>query len=144
MSFKQSDCETDLADRVTETVGNHSGIFVVVYPSVIARKMAQEPDEKFDDDLAVDEASPMLKRPPLYKVFLLNDDFTPMEFVVDVLKIFFGMDEEKATQVMLHVHMKGIGVCGVFSRDIAETKVRLVNEFSREHQHPLMCDMDEA
>jgi ATP-dependent Clp protease adaptor protein ClpS len=106
--------------------------------------MPQDPDQKFIDDLAVQDAKPKLKRPPLYKVFLLNDDFTPMEFVVEILKIFFGMDEEKATQVMLHVHTRGIGVCGVFSRDIAETKVRQVNEFSRKHQHPLLCDMDEA
>ncbi|MFN5746419.1 MAG: ATP-dependent Clp protease adapter ClpS [Methylococcaceae bacterium] len=106
--------------------------------------MPQDPDQKFTDDLAVQDARPKLKRPPLYKVFLLNDDFTPMEFVVEILKVFFGMDEEKATQVMLHVHTRGIGVCGVFSRDIAETKVRQVNEFSRKHQHPLLCDMDEA
>jgi ATP-dependent Clp protease adaptor protein ClpS len=106
--------------------------------------MAQHPDHKLDDDLAVQEAKPRLKRPPLYKVFLLNDDFTPMEFVVEILKIFFGMSEEKATQVMLHVHTKGIGVCGVYSRDIAETKVRQVNDYSRQHQHPLLCDMEET
>lgn len=104
--------------------------------------MAQQPDHRLRDDLAVEEAKPRLKRPPLYKVFLLNDDFTPMEFVVDILKIFFGMDEERATQVMLHVHTKGIGVCGVYSRDIAETKVRQVNDFSRQHQHPLQCVME--
>ena len=67
-----------------------------------------------------------------------------MEFVVEILKVFFGMDEEKATQVMLHVHTRGIGVCGVYSRDIAETKVRQVNDYSRQNQHPLLCDMDEA
>jgi len=67
-----------------------------------------------------------------------------MEFVVEILKIFFGMSEEKATQVMLHVHTKGIGVCGVYSRDIAETKVRQVNDYSRQHQHPLLCDMEET
>lgn len=106
--------------------------------------MAQDPDQKFEDDLAVQEAKPKLKRPPLFKVILLNDDFTPMEFVVQVLKTFFGMSEEKATQVMLHVHTRGIGVCGVFSKDIAETKVRLVNDYSREHQHPLLCTMEEA
>jgi len=106
--------------------------------------MAQQPDHRFDDDLAVEEVKPRLKRPPLYKVFILNDDFTPMEFVVEILKIFFGMSEEQATQVMLHVHTKGMGVCGVYSRDIAETKVRQVNEFSRQHQHPLLCDMEEA
>jgi ATP-dependent Clp protease adaptor protein ClpS len=106
--------------------------------------MAQYPEHKHDDDLAVQEAKPKLKRPPLFKVFLLNDDFTPMEFVVEILKVFFGMDEEKATQVMLHVHTRGIGVCGVYSHDIAETKVRQVNDYSRQNQHPLLCDMDEV
>ncbi|MEI6354677.1 MAG: ATP-dependent Clp protease adapter ClpS [Methylococcus sp.] len=106
--------------------------------------MARDTQEKNDDDLLVKEAKPKLKRPPLYKVFLLNDDFTPMEFVVEILKVFFSMDEDKATQVMLHVHTRGMGVCGVYSKDIAESKVRQVNDFSREHQHPLLCDMDEA
>ncbi len=106
--------------------------------------MTDSPPNRSNDDLAVKEAQPKLKRPPLFKVFLLNDDFTPMEFVIDILKRFFNMDEEKATQVMLHVHTRGIGVCGVYSKDIAETKVRQVNDFSREHQHPLLCDMDEA
>ena len=107
-------------------------------------KMTEKNTNKPSDDLAVKETKPQLKRPPLFKVFLLNDDFTPMEFVIDILKRFFAMDEDKATQVMLHVHTRGIGVCGVYSRDIAETKVRQVNDFSREHQHPLLCDMDEA
>lgn len=106
--------------------------------------MSQRQTNKPVDDLVVQEAKPRLKRPPLFKVFLLNDDFTPMEFVVDILKRFFGMDEERATQVMLHVHTRGVGVCGVYSRDIAETKVRQVNDFAREHQHPLLCDMEEA
>lgn len=106
--------------------------------------MSQSDPQKPSDDLAVKEAQPKLKRPPLFKVILLNDDFTPMEFVVDILKRFFGMDEERATQVMLHVHTRGIGVCGVYSRDIAETKVQHVNDYAREHQHPLLCDMEEA
>lgn len=93
---------------------------------------------------AVQEAKPRLKRPPLYRVILLNDDFTPMDFVVDVLMRFFAMSEEKATQIMLHVHSRGVGVCGVFTRDIAETKVQQVNEYSRSHQHPLLCTMEEA
>ncbi len=97
-----------------------------------------------DGDLAVQEEKPKLKRPPLYKVVLLNDDFTPMEFVVEILKNFFGMNDEKATQVMLHVHTRGVGVCGVFSRDVAETKVQLVNDYSRQNQHPLLCTMEEA
>ncbi len=106
--------------------------------------MAEHPDHNLDDDLAVQAAKPKLKRPPLFKVFILNDDFTPMEFVVEVLRMFFDMNEAKATQVMLHVHTRGIGICGVYSRDIAETKVRQVNDFSRQHQHPLLCDMEEA
>jgi ATP-dependent Clp protease adaptor protein ClpS len=96
------------------------------------------------DGLAVAPAKPRLKRPPLYKVILLNDDYTPMEFVVHVLEHFFRMDKEKATRVMLHVHTQGVGVCGVFTRDVAETKVSQVNEFSRANQHPLLCDMEEA
>jgi len=80
----------------------------------------------------------------MYKVILLNDDYTPMEFVVQVLETFFRMDREKATQVMLHVHTRGMGVCGVFTREIAETKVTQVNDYSRDHQHPLLCTMEQA
>jgi len=84
------------------------------------------------------------KPPPLYQVLLLNDDFTPMGFVVVVLQKFFMMDLEKATQVMLRVHREGRGVCGVYTRDIAATKVELVSSFARMHQHPLQCVMEEA
>jgi ATP-dependent Clp protease adaptor protein ClpS len=84
------------------------------------------------------------KPPPLYQVLLLNDDFTPMEFVVVVLQKFFMMDLEKSTQVMLRVHREGRGVCGVYTRDIAATKVELVSSFARMHQHPLQCVMEEA
>ena len=106
--------------------------------------MVRSPDHNLNDELDVQEARPRLKRPPMFKVLLLNDDFTPMEFVVLVLKSFFGMDEEKATQVMLHVHTRGVGVCGVFTKDVAETKVKQVSEFSRKYQHPLLCTMEEA
>jgi ATP-dependent Clp protease adaptor protein ClpS len=106
--------------------------------------MAGQPDNKLSDETVTQEARPKLKKPPLFKVMLLNDDFTPMDFVVQVLKSFFGMSEEKATQVMLHVHTRGVGVCGVFSKDVAETKVRLVTDYSRKHQHPLLCTMEEA
>jgi len=94
--------------------------------------------------LAVQEAKRKLKPPPLYKVILLNDDYTPMEFVVQVLETFFTMNREQATQVMLHVHTRGKGVCGVYTREIAETKVALVNDFSRRNQHPLLCTLEEA
>jgi ATP-dependent Clp protease adaptor protein ClpS len=95
-----------------------------------------------DDGLAVQEAKPKLKRPPLYKVILLNDDFTPMDFVIEILMDFFAMTEQKATQVMLQIHTQGVGVCGTYSKDVAETKVYIVNDHSREHQHPLMCSME--
>lgn len=85
-----------------------------------------------------------LKPPPMYEVALLNDDYTPMEFVVGVLQRFFGMDLEKATQVMLKVHHEGRGVCGVYPRDVAASKVEQVSAFSRQHQHPLQCVMEEA
>ena len=84
------------------------------------------------------------KKPSQFKVLLLNDDYTPMEFVVMVLKRFFNMDLEAATRVMLHVHQKGVGVCGVFPYEIAETKVNLVMDFARENQHPLQCTLEKA
>lgn len=102
------------------------------------------PNVNDDQGLVTEEAKPQLKRPRLYKVVLLNDDYTPMEFVVHVLELFFGMNREKATQIMLHVHTRGKGVCGVYTYDIAETKVAQVNDYSREHQHPLMCTLEEA
>lgn len=94
--------------------------------------------------LVVEEATPRVKRPPLYQVVLLNDDFTPMEFVVDILERIFGMDRTSATRVMLEVHTKGKGVCGVYTYEIAETKVAQVTTFARQHQHPLLCTMEEA
>ena len=107
---------------------------------------AMSDQERRDQDsgLLLEDARPKLKRPPMYKVLLLNDDYTPMEFVVHVLETFFRMNREKATQIMLHVHTRGVGVCGVFSRDVAETKVDQVNEYARHNQHPLMCTMEQA
>ena len=96
-----------------------------------------------DDDLAVQSAEPALAQPPLYKV-LHNDDYTPMEFVVEVLQSFFNMDSEKAVQVMLAVHTQGKATCGIFTRDIAETKSYQVNEYARECEHPLMSDIEAA
>ncbi len=104
----------------------------------------QNPNVEKESGLSVQESKPELKKPPMFKVLLLNDDYTPMEFVVQVLESFFRMSREKATQIMLHVHTRGVGVCGVFTRDIAETKVVQVNDYSRNHQHPLMCTMEEA
>ena len=85
-----------------------------------------------------------VKPPPLFKVMLLNDDYTPMEFVVVVLQTFFGLSREQATQVMLNVHREGMGVFGVYPRDVASTKVEQVGSFARQHQHPLQCVMEET
>lgn len=106
--------------------------------------MTERKEQDSGSDLAVQEAKPRLKQPPLYKVMLLNDDYTPMEFVVQVLETFFRLNREKATQIMLHVHTRGVGVCGVFTREIAETKVVQVNDHSQSRQHPLLCTMEEA
>jgi ATP-dependent Clp protease adaptor protein ClpS len=84
------------------------------------------------------------KKPSQYKVLMLNDDYTPMEFVVLVLKRFFGMDLEQATRVMLHVHQRGVGVCGIFPYEVAETKVNQVMDFARQNQHPLQCTLEKA
>jgi ATP-dependent Clp protease adaptor protein ClpS len=94
--------------------------------------------------LVVEEAQPRVKRPPLYQVVLLNDDYTPMEFVVDVLEQIFGLDRTSATRVMLEVHTRGKGVCGVYTYEIAETKVAQVMTYARQQQHPLLCTMEEA
>ena len=99
---------------------------------------------QFKDDTILEAQRRKLKPPPMYKVMLLNDDYTLMDFVVDVLMRFFAMNLEKATQVMLHVHTRGRGVCGVFTRDVAESKVAQVNEYSRVNQHPLLCTMEKA
>jgi len=87
-------------------------------------------------------AEPKIKKPPLYRVILLNDDYTPMEFVVEVLQTFFGLDRERSTQVMLAVHTQGKGTCGIFPRDIAETKSAQVNQYAQENQHPLISEIE--
>ena len=94
------------------------------------------------DGLAVQEAKPKVKKPQLYKVILLNDDYTPMEFVVRVLERFFHKNREEATQIMLHVHQKGMGICGLFTREVAETKVQQVMLYAAQNQHPLQCTME--
>lgn len=110
-------------------------------------KLSSDPDRPGHDhdgegDLAVQEMKPRLKRPPMYKVVMLNDDYTPMDFVVEVLEMFFAMGREQATRIMLQVHTQGRAVCGVFTRDIAETKAAQVNQYARQHQHPLLCEIE--
>jgi ATP-dependent Clp protease adaptor protein ClpS len=98
--------------------------------------------EERDSGLATSPVRPKLAQPPLYKVVLFNDDYTPMDFVVDVLCSFFAMNVEKATQIMLKVHTEGKAVCGVFSKDVAETKAQQVNDYSRECEQPLLCNVE--
>ena len=108
--------------------------------------MSEQPRHTEDHgshDLAVEEARPKLKEPPLYRVVLINDDYTPMEFVVEVLETVFGMERGKATRVMLEVHTKGKGICGIYSYEIAETKVAQVTSIAQQ-QHPLLCTMEES
>jgi len=90
----------------------------------------------------VTKTKPKAKRPSRYKVLLLNDDYTPMEFVVHILERFFNKPREEAVRIMLHVHRKGVGICGVFTYEVAETKVSQVIEFARRNQHPLQCTME--
>jgi ATP-dependent Clp protease adaptor protein ClpS len=97
-----------------------------------------------DTGIALQEARPKLKKPPMYKVVMLNDDYTPMEFVVHVLQLYFRMSIEDATRVMLAVHQRGVGVCGIFSYEVAETKVAQVTDYARQNQHPLQCTLEKA
>ena len=99
-------------------------------------------DTEFEGDLAVEESKADLAPPPMYQIMMLDDDFTPMEFVVDVLQMFFGLNREQATNIMLTVHTKGKASCGTFTKDVAETKAAQVIKHARENQHPLMCEVE--
>lgn len=119
------------------------------YPDIIRtaqdgawRLGPNQEQEGSEGGLALEESKPEVKQPPLFKVVLINDDYTPMEFVVDVLQIFFRMNREQATHVMLTVHTQGKGVCGIYTRDIAETKAAQVNQYARENEHPLLCEIE--
>jgi ATP-dependent Clp protease adaptor protein ClpS len=102
-------------------------------------------DDKRDDGTStgiIVKAKPKTKKPSMYKVLMLNDDYTPMEFVIHVLEKFFNKSREEATRIMLHVHQRGVGVCGVFTYEVAETKVTQVLDLARRHQHPLQCTLE--
>ena len=103
--------------------------------------MSDKPQQYLEGPV-VQESKPKLQKPRLYKVLLLNDDFTPMEFVVVILELFFQKNREDATRIMLHVHQRGAGICGVFPYEIAETRVRQVLAYAREHRHPLQCTLE--
>src|SRR6204780_3385650 len=106
----------------------------------------REPPRRLDDDGpqtgVVIKTKPKTKRPAMYKVLMLNDDYTPMEFVVHILERFFSKNRQEATRIMLHVHRRGVGVCGVYTYEVAETKVTQVMDFARQHQHPLQCTLE--
>ena len=104
--------------------------------------MSDYPEPIHDGDVALATARPRLKRPPLYRVLLLNDDYTTMDFVIEVLRGIFHHSEEKAAQIMLHVHQKGAGICGVYTREVAESKVEQVLQYSQHNKHPLQCTME--
>ncbi|MCO8042800.1 ATP-dependent Clp protease adapter ClpS [Acinetobacter bohemicus] len=105
-------------------------------------RLSNEPDHEGDSDIAVQTAPPELKRPPMYAVVLMNDDYTPMEFVIEILQQYFAMNLDQATQVMLTVHYEGKGIAGVYPRDIAETKANQVNNCARSQGHPLLCQIE--
>jgi ATP-dependent Clp protease adaptor protein ClpS len=104
----------------------------------------EQTDVGYEQDLALAEVREELQPPPMYSVIMLDDDFTPMDFVVEVLQQIFHLPTEKATQIMLTVHTKGQAVCGTYTKDIAETKTAQVNRLAREHQHPLLCEVKQA
>ena len=120
----------DLADGLSETAA--------------APRMPRDADGGRSGTAIITKTKPRTKRPNLYRVLLLNDDYTPMEFVVQVLERFFNKTREDATRIMLHVHQNGVGECGVFTYEVAETKVTQVIDFARENQHPLQCTLEKA
>ena len=117
-----------------------------MFIDITRSKLFLGPDEDDDQDqgtsVAVATIEPKLKKPPLYRVVIINDDYTPMEFVVYVLQTFFGIDRDKATQIMLAIHTHGKGVCGIFTKEVAETKSAQVNNFARENEHPLISEIE--
>lgn len=124
-------------------MGNFENLQLTLVRDWVIRSGAGDSDEDAaDGGLAVQVERPKLKRPPLYKVIMMNDDYTPMEFVVHTLETFFGMDSEKATRVMLTVHTEGKATCGIYSRDVAETKAAQVNQYARDNEHPLLCEIE--
>jgi ATP-dependent Clp protease adaptor protein ClpS len=113
---------------------------------VTVLEMSKDDDKTGDgtNTGVVVKARPKTKKPAMYKVIMLNDDYTPMEFVVHVLERFFSKNRDEATTIMMHVHQRGVGICGVYTYEVAETKVTQVMDFARQHQHPLQCTLEKA
>jgi ATP-dependent Clp protease adaptor protein ClpS len=109
---------------------------------VFAANKPENPDDRGVGHGLVLEAKPKTKKPAMYKVLMLNDDYTPMEFVVHILELFFNKGGEDAARIMLHVHQRGVGICGVYTYEVAETKVTQVIDFARQHEHPLQCTLE--
>ena len=129
---------TEISDRIEPTTRDASA------PARLARDDGRSTPPGGPGASVITKVKPKTKRPNRYRVLILNDDYTPMEFVVHVLERFFQKDAEAATKIMLHVHHHGIGECGVFTYEIAETKVTQVMDFARKHQHPLQCVMEKS
>lgn len=111
-----------------------------IWPQIMSDEIK---DPFFNEgDTAVQVAEPQIKEPSMYQVVLLNDDFTPMDFVVELLQIFFFHSTEKATKIMLEIHNAGKGICGIYTKDVAATKTALVNQFAQDHEHPLRCEFE--
>ena len=116
---------------------------LIQQPLLASQDDANEPDDNQDLQV-IEQTAPKIAHPSLYKAVLLNDDYTPMEFVIDILARFFNHNEEQATQIMLAVHTQGKGVCGTYTKDVAETKAMQVNQYARQHKHPLLCEVESA
>ncbi|MFP5429835.1 MAG: ATP-dependent Clp protease adapter ClpS [Gammaproteobacteria bacterium] len=114
------------------------------YSHLVLNSGSPEEEGVPEGDVAVQDSRPQLAPPPMYKVIILNDDYTPMDFVVEVLEGFFNMDREKATRVMLAIHTQGEATCGVYTRDVAETKSAQVVDYAQQNQHPLLCRVEKA
>jgi ATP-dependent Clp protease adaptor protein ClpS len=132
---------TTMRERVLTITGPKSASPRSAGPKSAGRNGGSKQDDDGKTDV-VTKTKPKTKKPSLYKVLILNDDYTPMEFVVFVLERFFSKGREEATRIMLHVHHKGVGICGVFTYEIAETKVAQVMDMARQHGHPLQCTME--
>jgi ATP-dependent Clp protease adaptor protein ClpS len=124
-------------DRLGDEMGGRP-----VQPRMAGGNDKRRGEDEGPGTAVITRVKPQTKRPNLYRVLLLNDDYTPMEFVVLILEKFFNRDREDATRIMLHVHQHGVGECGVYTYEVAETKVTQVMDFSRKHQHPLQCVME--
>lgn len=114
------------------------------YSHLVLNGRSPEEEGMPEGDVAVQETRPQLAPPPMYKVIIMNDDYTPMDFVVEVLESFFNMDREKATRVMLTIHTQGEATCGVYTRDVAETKAAQVVDYAQQNQHPLLCRIEKT